>query len=467
VQVAAPGGGGALDAARCRAPAAVAAFEAGHAPALFCFTDPAGQLQVAAAMPARFSKLLYLLQEPTTGATSCAVGAPALAAAGYLDGCACADPLAQLQGQLEHLHLAQLRAISAASWPEQLRGDWAGEAQAFSSAFTEAVHAPRGTTVLYVPPEDVSDPGAAARRRDLVQRLEVQLLRWTRQIRELLSRHGAREPRAGAAGQQQQQQQAEEEEGPAEEVQFWRMRTADLGSLRDQLDGAALGRVLRVLEAAKSPHLPAFLSLRGGIQAEAEQAASNLAFLAALEAPPCAALATASPEQLPAVLPAVLDALRMVWALSTHCNTPEQMTCALRQVSNAVVARCRASLDLPAISRGQNLPAAARRLEQCCTAAAAWRGLYAEAAQRASAALPQRPWAFEAAAISAHVEAFVQRCRDLQEVCAAQQQFDCGPTLTAVLGGTRAPEVARAIGEVQQAFAAQMARWVGGGRQAI
>jgi hypothetical protein len=65
----------------------------------------------------------------------------------------------------------------------------------------------------------------------------------------------------------------------------------------------------------------------------------------------------------------------------------------------------------------------------------------------------------------------VQRCRDLQEVCAAQQQFACGPVLTAVLGGTRASEVARAISEVQQAFAAQMARWVGGwraaGRQAV
>jgi dynein heavy chain len=365
-----------LDAARRCAPAAVAAFEAGQAPALFCFTDLNGELQVAAAMPARFSRLLYLLQEPTTAAASCAAGAPALAAAGYLDGCACADPLGQLQGQLEHLHLAHLRAASAASWTEQLRGDWAGAAQAFSSALTEAVHAARGTTALYVPPEDASDPGAAARRRDLVQRLEVQLLRWTVQIQELLTRHGAQERRAGAAGQQHQQQhqqaEEEEEEGPAEEVQFWRMRTADLGSLREQLDGAALGRVLRVLEAAKSPHLPAFLSLRGGIQAEAEQAASNLAFLAALEAPPCAALATASPEQLPAVLPAVLDALRMVWILSPHYNTPDQMTGALRQVSNAVVARCRAALNLSTILSGQDLPAAAQRLEQCCAAAAAW-----------------------------------------------------------------------------------------------
>ena len=439
-------------------------FERREAPALFCYTAPdTGQLQAAASMPASFGKLLYVLREPHAAASgngssaaasvcntarSAASGtqhsAPASAplAVGYLDGGR--STLAQLQELLAGCYLPHLHAAAAGSWPETLAQDWAAGAQAYASALTEAVHAAHGKTALFVPLEELGEAGTAARRRELVQRLEVQLLRWTQQIRDLLDRHGSREAAGGDAG-------------PAGEVTFWRGRTADLGGLRDQLEGERLGRVLRVLEAAQSPHLPAFQALRGSIAAEAEQAASNLAFLQELEGP-CAALEAAPPTGLATVLPPVLDVLRGVWALAPHYSSPDQMTGLLRQVSNAVVARCRACLDLRAILEGRQLGDVVARLEECCSAAAAWRAAYGDAAARASAALPSRPWAFDSAAIFAHVEAFVQRCRDLQELCAAQQQFGCGPALAGVLSGAEAAEVARALSEVQAAFAQQMAR---------
>ncbi|KAL4458111.1 hypothetical protein ABPG75_012976 [Micractinium tetrahymenae] len=461
----------------------LARFERGDAPALFCYRDAEqGQLQASAAMPARFGRLLYVLREPGSGSTagcgsargsSCATSPAGKAAAaveepagspgappalvGYLDGST--QPLAQLQELLVGLYMPHLLSTAIASWPEQLAQDWAAGAQGFASALVEAAHVQRGRTQLFVPLEELSDPTAAARQRELVQRLEQQLLRWTQQIRTLLDRYGSREG-PGLSGRPGTGGGSTHEEGPLGEVAFWRGRTADLGSLRDQLEGARLGRVLRVLEAAKSPHLPAFLALRGSIAAEAEQAASNLAFLTALEQP-CAALAAAAPPALAGVLPPVLDVLRMVWTLSPHYNTPDQMTGLLRQVSSAVLARCRATLDLPAIFEGRGLASAAAALEECCAAAAAWWALYGEAAARVSTALPARPWAFDAAAIFAHVEAFVQRCRDLQELCAAQQQFGCGPQLTSVLSGGKAVEVARALAEVQQAFAQQMGRLQG------
>lgn len=438
--------------------ALLARFAAGEAPALFCYTaedGPEAQLHLAATMPRRFHKLLYLLRaaggkvplsgsvaEPSTAAHS----PPTQAAftAGYLDG---QQPLQSLRDLLFGLYATHLQPIAAA-WPEGLRADWAAALHGFGAALTEAAAAAEGRTTLYVPREaEAGDFAAPARQRELVQRLEVRLLRWTAQVRCVLGSHQARELSGQAAI----------EEGPAEETAFWRARAADLGSLQAQLEAPALGRLLRVLEAAKSPHLPTFGEARGRIAAQAQQAASNLAWLAALEEP-CAALAAAALPQIPAVLPPVLDALRLVWRLSPHYNTPDQLSGMLRRVGTAVVARCRAALDLPALLAGSQLDAAEQALQQCCQAAADLGSAYSEAADRVSAALPTCPWDFSAASLFAHVDAFVQRCHDLQEVCAMQRQFGGTHMLTPVIGGPRAAEVERAVGEVQAGFAEQMRR---------
>jgi dynein heavy chain len=298
---------------------------------------------------------------------------------------------------------------------------------------------------LYVPQEaGLENPAKAARQREIVQRMEVQVLRWTQHVRGLLTQRG-RGQRGGHL------------DGPAEEVAFWRQRRQDLGSLRGQLESEQLGAVLRVLEAARSPHLPAFLCLRGEITAEADKAASNLAFLEAVEKP-CAALASADMGRLVALLPAVLDACRMVWTLSPHYSTPDHMANLLRLVGNAIVARCRSVISLDQILAGQELGAAMETLQQCCGTIAAARAACEEAVQRMSAALPGRPWACDGAAIFAHMEAFAQRCRDLREVCMAQRQFACEEELAAVLGGGRASEASQALGEMRQAFAQQMRR---------
>lgn len=428
---------------------------AGEVPAVFCYTaDDSPELQTALVMPRRFHKLLYLLRADgrkaalsASAPSSCPAPSPPTRAAftaGYLEG---QQPLRSIQDLLFGLYAPHLQP-AAADWPEGLRADWAAALHGFGAALTEAAAAAEGRTVLYVPQEaEASDAAAAARQRDLVQRLEVRLLRWTAQVRGVLGSDVARE----LAGQ------AAVEEGPAEEAASWRARAADLGSLQAQLEAPALARLLRVLEAAKSPHLPPFLEARGRIAAQAQQAASNLAWLVALEKP-CAALAAAAPPHVPSALPAVLDALRLVWTLSPHYNTPDQLAGMLRRVGTAVVARCRAALDLPALLAGRQLEAAEQALEQCCVAAAGWRAAYHEAAGRVSAALPARPWDFSAASLFAHVDAFVQRCHDLQEVCAAQRQFGGMQALAPVLGGPKAPEVERAVGEVQAGFAAQMRR---------
>ena len=46
-------------------------------------------------------------------------------------------------------------------------------------------HQAKGKTALYIPGEDISDVKAAAKDKDLVQRLESTVIHWTRQIKEV------------------------------------------------------------------------------------------------------------------------------------------------------------------------------------------------------------------------------------------------------------------------------------------
>ena len=80
-------------------------------------------------------------------------------------------------------------------------------------------------------------------------------------------------------------------------------------------------------------------------------AEDNLKFLLCLE-DPCKALAQAQPEEIPSLLPPILSCIRMVWNISRFYNTPERVTVLLRKLSNEIITRCCAVIDLPAVFTG-------------------------------------------------------------------------------------------------------------------
>lgn len=404
-------------------------FERGEVAALFCVTDPACQPRLELQMPVRFGRLLVLLRDHDEDSGKTLV---------VIDG---KYPLQQMQAMVERLYMPRMRAMA---WPEQLRREWSTQSASFGSALSDAVQASQGRTVLYVPCDvRLADTAAAARQGEFVRLLDAQLLKWSHQIQALVSWHCSGERSAAAV------------QGPAGEVAFWRKRSTDLASLHSQLDSASLGSVLEVLKAARSPHLPAFLELCSVIEARAKEAASNLAFLQVVE-DSCSALMSAQPAQLCQALTQVLDACRMVWALSPHFNTSDQLTGLLRQVGSAVMERCRGLLDVDSILNGVDLASAQLLLDQCCQVGEAWRAACNQASERVQAAMPERQWNLTQTSVFANIEAFMRRCRDLQELCAVQQQFGFGRQFVAVLSGSKAPGVSRALGEVKTAFARQM-----------
>jgi dynein heavy chain len=83
---------------------------------------------------------------------------------------------------------------------------------------------------------------------------------------------------------------------------------------------------------------------------------------------------------------------------------------------------------------------------------AAWKECYERTAAAVSRHCAQR-WDFDVSSLYSYMDAFLQRCRDLLEVCEAQLQFAPGTKLP-VFGGTRGAEVEKNIADIQVAFQA-------------
>ena len=329
------------------------------------------------------------------------------------------------------------------SWPDTIKKEFSGQLQKFMASLTETAWDAQGKTMLYIPMEPIGTAEAAAKQKDLVQRLESTLIHWTRQIKEVLNR--------------QDDGEDTEDAGPLAEVQFWSSRTIDLSGIHEQLERAEVAHIVAVLEQAKSSYLPPFLKLSQLIQEGTSEAVDNLKFLKNLQEP-CLLLAEASPHDIPAILPSILNVIRLVWKHSRFYNTADRLTGLLRKVSNEIINRCRASISLPEILDG-DVQKEAANLQCSIEACESWLALYAKtaAAVEREKAESGREWDLDMSSIFAQLNAFVQRCRDLQEVCEGQTQFarraEGGATAPLPdFGGSRGPEVSSSLLSIQTSF---------------
>lgn len=336
------------------------------------------------------------------------------------------------------------------SWPENIKKEFSGQLHKFMASLTETTFEAKGKTTLYIPEEALGDADAASREKDLVQRLESTLIHWTRQIKDVVNR-------------QDDGEQADDV-GPLAEIQFWRSRTINLGGISEQLERDGVKQIVAVLALAKSSYLEPFLKLSHLIQVGTTEAVDNLRFLEKLQEP-CERLAAAKPKQIPQILPAILNCARLIWSTSRFYNTPDKLTGLLRKVSSEVIARCCAQISLPDIFDGDVLSSIVT-LHESIEAGEAWRKAYGQALVamgRAAAADGGRArlWEFDESSIFAQIDAFVQRCRDLLDVCEGQIQFArkaAGGAQTALpsFGGARAVEVAKSLADIQGAFEKMM-----------
>ncbi|KAJ7369518.1 Dynein heavy chain 2, axonemal [Desmophyllum pertusum] len=333
------------------------------------------------------------------------------------------------------------------SWPDSIKNDFSAQLHKFMANLTDTRYKMQGKTVLYVPNEGTKlSIDEAAKSKEFVQRLETAMIHWTRQIKEVLSSQDTFE--------------AAENSGPLEEIEFWRSRCADLSGISEQLDKPGVKRIQSILEHSKSSYVAPFLKLSKLIQDGSAQAQSNLKFLSTLKEP-CEELAQAQPKDIPAMLPKILNIIRIIWMNSEHYKSRERLTGLLRKVSNEIIKRCstkshwRTSLRVGSrqVCKGYRRVSSAVSHGNTRTARLS---LFFLQISRMHSKLSSERWILDQSSIFAQVDAFVQRCKDLLEVCEGQihfaRMYDGEKRPLPCFHGVRGPEVVRSLLEIEATF---------------
>ncbi|RYY37749.1 hypothetical protein EON62_00895 [archaeon] len=124
-----------------------------------------------------------------------------------------------------------------------------------------------------------------------------------------------------------------------------------------------------------------------------------------------------------------------------------------------IISRCIAHVDIRSVFDGDVL-AVMTCLNECINTCQEWRRCYTEvvAAVDANPGKRQLRWNFDYMSIFAQIEAFVQRCRDLLEVCEGQIQFarrslpGGGKAPLPSFGGARGPDISRSLQTIEETF---------------
>lgn len=325
-------------------------------------------------------------------------------------------------------------------WPENIKNELIVEIHKFLGSVTEVLSKRRNQTMLYVPNELISEANlteaaGSQSEKDLVARLETVLNQWTRQIKETLSLN--------------QNQAESDSSGPIEEVQFWEGCLHNLENIKVQLEREDVKQILQVLRVNNNSYCKSFDVLQEQILAGRAEAADNLKFLKILEKP-CRLMLTLEPKGIPGVLNEIFFAARLMFEQSTYYSQEERIAGLFRKVSNEVIRRCSDSIILEDLFEGK----VGRCLEQLDASIACgtrWKEVYLKNME----IMPRRKkWGFDSDSIFAQIEAFVQRCNDLKEVCEGQIQFGRkgdSPEMP-FFSGNKSKEIVSVLEEIKESF---------------
>lgn len=140
-------------------------------------------------------------------------------------------------------------------------------------------------------------------------------------------------------------------------------------------------------------------------------------FLKILEEP-CRKIEKAQPGAIPALIPDVLSSVRVIWELSEKYATPDRMKGLLTKISNQINQRCRNKIDKEDML-GRDVEKCMRDLDESIECCKQWKEICTKIQKRIILRSSKPNWE-EDDGIFAENEAFIQRCRDLKEICEGQ-----------------------------------------------
>ncbi|KAI5104428.1 dynein heavy chain 2, axonemal isoform X1 [Silurus meridionalis] len=324
-------------------------------------------------------------------------------------------------------------------WPENVKNNYIAHMHRFVTNLTDARFRPMRKTVLYIPVEALQhSPEEAARDKELVKRLEVVMIHWTRQIMDVVNVQVAVD--------------AGDSTGLLDELTFWMNRCVDLSGISQQLEKPGVCHIQAILQLSMSSYVQPYCELAREIQNGVLQAQSNLSFLSLLKEP-CEELSQLKPRQIAGKLGHILKLIRFIWVNSPHYNITERITVLLIKMSNEIIRWCSKEISLERIFQGY-ASSSKEILNDCIFCCQSWQKRYELTSQLYD--INSQELVLSQKNLFSLLHGFIQRCTHLLEVCDCQLQFarrDEGVQLPLpCFAGHQGPEITRKLLHIEAMF---------------
>nr|CAI5834494.1 unnamed protein product [Callosobruchus analis] len=294
-------------------------------------------------------------------------------------------------------------------WPDSVKSEFTNNLQMFLARVTDLHYQLYGLTVLYIPKEVLKIPlEEATTDKELIKRLEGIMVYWTKQVRVGL--------------QDQDQSTPEDQLCLEDEIEFWKNRHENLLGLHHQLEHEGIKYISNILTAVQSTYVRQFRSLNDEIVRNIAESHSNIEYLNVLLQPSQELKEETDPKKMPDLVPKILHLIRFVWLNSPHYKTKEKITLLCRALSNQIIMQCNDYIDLDVVFVEKRTKKAIAMFEtciECMTKYIRHYVLIAEGHNRYG----ESPWDLDKAPVFNSVDGFIQRCKDMIEVCEAMVVF--------------------------------------------
>jgi len=290
---------------------------------------------------------------------------------------------------------------------DSVKAEFKSALHRFVTVIEHTIQQVSGDVRLDIPEVVINDPAAASHDEGLKAVLVDAVEEWTRVIAQAL----------GTV--------TDKDKGtrPLQEIEFWRNRNATLSTIYEQLSHPSVKTMLTTLELAREPALEPFRANHALLSSAYIEARENVKILSTLERH-FKNLSAGSVQTVLDTIPSMMNGLRLVWIISRHYNTDDQMLPLMKRIVNELVEKVSSEVNLKVILTlaKTNPEEALRVMSQAKQVLDLWHSSYLSVRDRIEKMAEHR-WEFDKRVLFERTDHMSAVLHDLMHVALVSSEF--------------------------------------------